>query len=172
MAGCDVLIAAAAESGVVLEVFQQRRWEADFQLLLRLVHAGRIGQVWRFEVARFHRGPYRSAGASGPHDGDVVVPWAHSSATGGGISFVVGPHPVDHLLTLMGRPERVRGRVRVAPGEDVDEWIGIDTDFAGATGTVDVWRSARDSPPRFVAHGSEGTIVARDGTSLEILEPD
>jgi len=173
VAECDAMIAAAREASVHLEVFQQRRWEEDFQLLLRLVREGAIGDVWRLEVTRFHRGYYRHAAPDAPHTGPDVLKWAHEDASGGGIGFVVGPHPVDQALTVMGTPVGVRGRVRHEPGEDVESWIGIELDFdGGATAAVNVFRAARATPPRFVAHGARGTIVAGDGRSLEVLKGD
>lgn len=172
-AECDTLIAAAERHGVLLEVFQQRRWEEDFQALLGLVADGRIGDVWRIEVARFHRGHYRVAGAERPHNGDDVLDWPLRLGAGGGISFLIAPHPVDHLLTLAARPVRdVRGRVHVRPGDEVEDWIGVDVDFdGGVTGHVSVWREALASPPRFVLHGTAGTLVATDATSIDVLTP-
>lgn len=102
-----------------------------------------------------------------------MLEWAHEAVTGGGIGYVVGPHPVDQALTLMGSPSRVRGRVRHEPGEDVESWIGIELDFAGgATAAVQVFRTGRADPPRFLVHGTRGTIAARDGTSLQVITDD
>ena len=167
---CDRMIAAAQRAGVVLEIFHQRRFEENTQLALDLVQSGKIGRVWRVEVARFHRGYARTSSKEAPHVGDRVLEWAHQKATGGGISYVVGPHPVDLLLALLDSPVTgVQSRVYRIEGEDVDAWIGLEVDVeTGASGRVDVYRSALHSPPRFIVHGTAGTIVANDAQSLEV----
>jgi predicted dehydrogenase len=173
-AEADEMIEAARAAGVVLGVFQQRRWEADFQALLAEVARGSIGDVWRAEVARSHAGKYRTAGADQPHVGEAVLDWPHRASSGGGISYLVGPHPVDQLLHLVGTPPtQVGGSVHRAPGEDVDDYIGLDVRFAtGVLGRVDVFRRSGIAPPRFAVYGSLGTIVSRDGTRLEVRPLD
>ena len=167
---CDRMIAAARRAEVILEVFHQRRFEEHAELALELVRSGRIGRVWRVEIARFHRGRARASTAERPHAGDQVLEWMHQRRTGGGISYVVGPHPVDLLLALLDSPVTdVRGRTYHVGAEDVDAWIGLEVDVdSGATGRVDVYRTALHTPPRFVIHGTDGTIIANDPQSLEL----
>jgi predicted dehydrogenase len=169
-AEADEMIETARAAGVVLAVFQQRRWEADFQALRAEVGRGSVGDVWRVEVARSHAGKYRTAGADQPHVGDAVLDWPHRAASGGGISYLVGPHPVDQLLDLAGTPPtQVAGSVHRGPGEDVDDYIGLDVRFAsGVLGRVDVFRRSGIAPPRFAVYGSLGTVVGRDGTRLDV----
>ncbi|PJI51631.1 hypothetical protein CTI14_56440, partial [Methylobacterium radiotolerans] len=45
----QVMIDAAAASGVVLTVFQNRRWDGDFLTVADLVGSGRLGEVHTFE---------------------------------------------------------------------------------------------------------------------------
>jgi scyllo-inositol 2-dehydrogenase (NADP+) len=169
-AEADEMIEAAHAARVRLSVFQQRRWEADFQALRAEVARGSIGDVWRVEVTRSHAGKYRAAGTDQPHAGVAILDWPHRAASGGGISYVVGPHPVDHLLQLVDSPpEQVAGSVHRSAGEDVDDYIGLDVRFAsGVLGRVDVFRRPGIAPPRFAVYGSLGTIISRDGTSLEV----
>lgn len=169
-AEADEMIKAAQAAGVRLSVFHQRRWEEDFQALRAEVARGSIGEVWRVEVSRSHAGKYRTAGADQPHAGEEVLDWPHRAASGGGISYLVGPHPVDQLLQLVGSaPVQVAGSVHRSPGEDVDDYIGLDLRFAsGVLGRLDVFRQPGIAPPRFAVYGSLGTIVGRDGTMLEV----
>ena len=169
-ADADAMAAAAQRAGVLLAVHQQRRWEADFVALRALVEGGAVGEPRIVEVTRSHAGRYRSSGEDSPHTGDDVLPWAHERASGGGVSWVIGPHPVDHLLQLAGSPAtHVAGRTTTAPGDDVEDHLGMDVRFAsGLLGRVDVHRRPGVALPRFTVFGTRGTLVARSGTSVEV----
>jgi len=169
-ADADDMISAARKAGVLLSVFHQRRWEQDFQVLRGLVADGVIGDIWHVEVARSHSGPYRTAGEERPHVGDAVLEWPHKRARGGGISYLVGPHPVDQLLQLVGSPaQTVAGRVHHHPGEDVEHYIAAEVSFStGASGRVSVFRRSGISPPRFAVYGTRGTLLSQDGTEVHI----
>ena len=45
---------AAAEAGVMLSVFHNRRWDADLRTLASVVEGGRLGTLWRV-FSRFDR---------------------------------------------------------------------------------------------------------------------
>lgn len=86
------VIAAAERAGVALSVFQNRRWDSDFLTLRRLIEAGELGQVRRFE-SRFERWRPISKGS-----------WREigEAADGAGILYDLGSHLVDQALTLFG----------------------------------------------------------------------
>lgn len=169
-AEADDLIATAAAQSLTLLVHHQRRFEADFQRMAQLVAEGRIGEPWRIVVTRTHQGRYHASTPGAPHVGSRVLGWAHEPHAGGGVGRVIGPHPVDHLLTLAGSPVvEVDGWVHLDSDDRVDDWLGIDVGFAsGLTGHVEIFRRSGIAPPRFTVYGSKGTIVAPDGKTLEI----
>src|SRR5579875_1415816 len=166
----DDLIERARSAGTVLAVHQQRRFEQDFVLLRQLVDGGAVGEPWKVDMARTHKGKYRGPSAELPHSGQEVLSWPHERGYGGGIGWLVGPHPVDQLLRLIGaRSRAVAGEVHVARGEEVEEFIGVKVEFeSGVVGRVDVFRRAGVAPARFRVYGSEGTIVGRSGGELEV----
>ena len=169
-ADADAMTAAAQRAGVLLAVHQQRRWEPDFAVLQDLVARGAVGVPRLVEVTRSHAGRYRTAGADAPHAGDAVLPWAHERASGGGVSWVIGPHPVDHLLQLAGSPAtHVAGRTTTTTGDEVEDHLGMDVRFAsGLLGRVEVHRRPGVALPRFTVFGTTGTAVARTGTQVEV----
>lgn len=172
LTGADAaeMITAASAAGVYLSVFQQRRWEPDFQVVRELIDAGEVGKVWHAEVARSHAGRYRVAGIDRPHHGESVLAWPHQQASGGGISWLIGPHPVDQLLHLIdSEPVAVSGRVHRHAGDEVEHYISLDVQFAnGATGRVSVFRQSGIAPPRFAVYGSSATVLATDGTAVRV----
>lgn len=168
----DDLIAAAKAAGVVLSVHHQRRFEHDYQVLTQLVEGGAIGDLWKVEVTRSHAGRYRTAAADRPHQGDSVLGWPHERRFGGGISWLVAPHPVDQLLELVGAgTTHVVGTSHTAAGDEVEEFIGLEVAFSsGVLGRVEVFRRAGIAPARFRVYGTEGTIVAPNASELQVSQ--
>src|SRR3954454_12537757 len=166
----DELLVLAAERRRVLLSHQQRRFEADFVALQEIVRSGELGDVWQIGVSRGHQGDYVDAGAERPHSGSRPLDWARTRSGGGGVARVIGPHPVDHLLTLAGSPvTTVAGRALHENGEDVEHFLAIDVEFAsGALGRVEIFRRSGIAPPRFVVRGTRGAAVAGDGTTLDV----
>lgn len=98
------LIAAAQEAGVPLTVFHNRRFDGDLLTVQRLLAAGDLGRVHRFE-SRFERWrPQPRPGA-----------WreAEPATSGGGLLLDLGSHLVDQAIVLFGRPHRVYAEVDV-----------------------------------------------------------
>ncbi|MGW6172402.1 Gfo/Idh/MocA family protein [Arthrobacter sp. NPDC055138] len=93
------LIAKTRQSGVVLSVYQNRRWDADFLTLKKLIDDGALGRVYTFE-SRFER--WKPEG---------LRAWKETSgvAEGGGILFDLGVHLIDQALTLFGPAATVYG---------------------------------------------------------------
>jgi len=111
--GRDV-VSAAQRRGVVLSVFQNRRWDGDFQTIGRLLAERALGTPLRFE-SRFERwrptptGSWRERGA--PEEA-------------GGLLFDLGSHLIDQALVLFGRASEVyaeldRRRFGVEADDDV-----------------------------------------------------
>lgn len=86
------LAALADERGLLLSVFHNRRWDADFLTLQALIAEDRLGPVARYE-SRFNR--YRP---------EVRDRWREGDGPGAGIWYDLGPHLIDQALVLFGRP--------------------------------------------------------------------
>ncbi|MFC9324133.1 Gfo/Idh/MocA family oxidoreductase [Kitasatospora sp. NPDC057015] len=102
----------ARERGLLLTVFQNRRWDADFRTVRQLIDRGELGAVHRYE-SRFER--WRPQPGAG---------WRESAdpAEVGGILYDLGSHLVDQALQLFGPAVRVHAEVDVRrPGALVDD---------------------------------------------------
>jgi predicted dehydrogenase len=95
----EALIAQARAAGLMLSVYQSRRWDADFLTLKKLIDGGELGQVHTFE-SRFER--WKPEG---------LRAWKETSgvAEGGGMLFDLGVHLIDQALTLFGPAATVYG---------------------------------------------------------------
>ncbi|MGV8930050.1 MAG: oxidoreductase [Brevundimonas sp.] len=91
----------ARDRGLLLSVFHNRRWDADFLALQAVIAAGRFGTVRTFE-SRFDR-----------HRPEVRDRWREHSGPGGGIWNDLGSHLIDQALVLFGRPLGIRCELAV-----------------------------------------------------------
>ncbi len=83
----------AAQAGLLLSVFHNRRWDSDFLTLQTLLVEGSLGEVSYFE-SHFDR--YRP---------EVRQRWREQGGAGSGIWYDLGPHLIDQALQLFGLPE-------------------------------------------------------------------
>jgi predicted dehydrogenase len=145
------LVEHAKAAGLLLTVFQNRRWDSDFLTLQRLIQAGDLGTVWRFE-SRFER--WRPQPKPG---------WRESGdrAEGGGILLDLGSHLVDQALVLFGPVTRVYATVdRRRPGVTVEDDACIELSHAsGVRSTLWVSAVAADLGPRLRVLGSRAAYV-------------
>ena len=107
------LASLSEETGVLLTVFHNRRWDNDFLTVRRLLEEGTLGPLVRFE-SRFER--YRPE-----VDGER---WRESPSPeeGGGLLLDLGSHLIDQARTLFGNPTHVYAEVeRRREGAQVDD---------------------------------------------------
>ena len=97
VAEADAVIAASARAGRTVACFQNRRRDADFLTLRKLIDAGTLGEITRYE-ARFDR--WAPA---------IRDRWQERDAPGVGIHYDLGAHLIDQALALFGLPDWVQG---------------------------------------------------------------
>lgn len=156
----EALMALAASKGLLLTVFQNRRWDGDFLTVAELVRSDRLGAVRRFE-SRFEW--WQPQAAEG-WKSDAPVDQA------GGILFDLGPHLIDQALQLFGPAQVTHAeltRVRAGVAADDDAFVALQHD----SGVVShLWMSAvAPTPgPRFHV---VGTAAAYTSWGLDGQEP-
>jgi len=137
----QAVVQAAAEKGVLLSPYQNRRWDSDFQTVRKLIADGKLGTVRRFE-SRFER-----------WEPERKVP-----AAGGGTLLDFGSHLVDQALLLHGPAVRLYAEIRGNGDLDDDFFValhhvgGVESHLWGS------WRQAAPGP-RFRVSGSTGTYI-------------
>ncbi|WP_051338202.1 Gfo/Idh/MocA family oxidoreductase [Streptomyces flavidovirens] len=145
------LAALAEDRGLLLSVFQNRRWDNDFLTLQRLIASGELGDVQRFE-SRFERWRPQIKGG-----------WRESGdpAEIGGLLYDLGSHVVDQALVLFGPAVRVYAESDVRrPGAEADDdtFIAI-THANGVRSHLYVSATTAQLGPRFRVLGSRAGYV-------------
>jgi predicted dehydrogenase len=134
------LVNAARERGILLTVFQNRRWDGDFLTVRRLIEQGELGEITRFESS-FER--WRP-------DVDPDS-YAESDPVVGGVVFDLGSHLVDQALQLFGRARSVYGEVdtrRPGTRADDDAFVALAHD-SGVRSHLWMSAAATQAAPRF-----------------------
>jgi scyllo-inositol 2-dehydrogenase (NADP+) len=144
------LVQLANETGRLLTVYQNRRYDGDFQAILELMGSGALGRIVRFETNYDRFRPQLRANA-----------WREKSGPGTGILFDLGPHLIDHAMLLFGRPEAVTADVRIERDAAVAD-DAFDIVFHYPRSLRAVLRSsmlATVPRPRFVLFGTQGAFT-------------
>jgi predicted dehydrogenase len=158
-AEAEALVVAAEQAGVLLTVFQNRRWDSDHLTLVRLLAEDRLGSVLRYE-SRFERWrPVSNAGA-----------WRESlpPERGGGQLLDLGSHLVDQALVLFGPATHAYAEVDARRGgaSDDDAFVAL----RHASGVISHLRASATTAapgPRLRVLGSEAAFVMTDLDSQE-----
>jgi scyllo-inositol 2-dehydrogenase (NADP+) len=148
LAECDRMIAASERNGVLLSVFQNRRWDGDYLTLRRLLDEGALGELRWLEMA--WQGPRAPGG------------WRGEAAHGGGRLFDLGAHMIDQCLQVFPQAvESVYCRMHHDyVDRDVDSHAMAVIAFeGGATAVVDAGGMHYVPKPRIQAFGREGSFV-------------
>ena len=145
------LVRDARERGVMLTVFQNRRWDGDFLTVRGLLEEGALGEVARFE-SRFERwrpelsGGWRESGD--PQDA-------------GGLLNDLGSHLVDQALFLFGPAAKVYAELdtrRAGAQTDDDSFVAL-LHESGVRSHLWMSAVAAQLGPRFRVLGSRAAYV-------------
>ena len=143
----EALVAAAVSAGVLLSVFQNRRWDTDIRTLKRVLDTGSFGDVWRFE-SRF----------------DLDQPQTLEAGPTGGLLRDLGSHLIDQALWLFGPAASVSANLDWADLPEGRTDAGFVVTIVHARGTHSHLSASKVN--RLVAKelwllGSQGSYVSR-----------
>jgi scyllo-inositol 2-dehydrogenase (NADP+) len=145
----EKLIRFAKQKNRVLTVFQSRRWDGDFLTIRKVIDNKWLGKIVEFEA---HYDRFRN----------YIEPntWKEESKPGTGILYNLGSHMIDQVLVLFGMPKEVDARVGVQrPGGRVDDFYDIRMTYDGFHVIVKSSYLVRESGPRYMIHGTEGSFI-------------
>lgn len=145
------LVTEAYRQGVLLTVYQNRRWDGDFLTIQRLVADGELGDVQRFESRLDRWRPQLKGG------------WRELGAPdeAGGLLFDLGTHIIDQALYLFGDVTDVYAEIdarRTGAEADDDVFVAL-THASGVRSHL--WASllAAQEGPRFRVLGNRAAYT-------------
>ncbi len=146
------LVAAAREAGVALNVFHNRRWDADIRTLRAVLDSGRLGDIWRVE-SRF----------------DLDEPHTLDAGPDGGLLRDLGTHLVDQMLWLFGPVASVYAQldwIELPAGRTDAGFTLTMTHRHGVKSRVSASKTNHNVERELRAYGSGGCYIA-NGTDVQ-----
>jgi len=140
-------VADRAEArGMLLTVFHNRRWDADFLTLKHLIDEGSLGAIVKFE-SHFDR--WRP---------EAATTW--KEARDGGVWLDLGPHLVDQALQLFGTPEGVYADVAtLRPNAPAADYFHVVLRYPDRRVILHASKMVADHGLRFAVHGTRGSWI-------------
>lgn len=155
LAEADALAAYAREQDRVLSVFHNRRWDADFLGLRAVIAAGALGEIAELH-SHFDR--FRP---------QVAERWRERPGPAAGLWFDLGPHLVDQMLQLFGRPDAVSADIFCQRAHaQVDDTFHVVLRYPRRRVHLHAGSLVRSGGLRFAAHGTGGSWI-KQGVDMQ-----
>jgi scyllo-inositol 2-dehydrogenase (NADP+) len=138
----------ARERKRVLSVFQNRRWDADFLTLRKLLNENRLGEINGYHARwdRFQPGPSAS--------------WRNEPDPASGMVYDLGSHLIDQVLVLFGKPDWLQADVFTQrEGARTEDGFEILMGKGTLRITLGVSYLASDGGWRYRVHGSKASFL-------------
>ncbi len=151
VADAERLIAASERASRPIFVYQNRRWDGDFLTVRRLLAAGELGAVHRFESTFERWSP------------TLRDRWQDTDTTaqGAGITFDLGSHVVDQALQLFGPATLETAEMSIVrPGGVTEDEAFLSLRHAsGVRSHLMISRMAGQNAPRFRVLGDRAAYA-------------
>lgn len=140
----------AEARGLILSVFHNRRWDSDFLTVSGAIADGLLGDVVAIE-SRIDR--WRP---------EVRARWREGAGAGAGLLYDLGPHLIDQALCLFGPPASVTAwTARQRPGALADDAFQVTLRWGERVASLSAGMLVGGATPRWLVHGTGGTLVKR-----------
>lgn len=147
-AEAEELIELARARELVLSVFHNRRWDADFLTVRKILRDGVLGDVMHFE-SHFDR--YRP---------EVRQRWREQAGVGSGIWFDLGSHLLDQTLQLFGQPDSIQADLeQQRDGAQTVDFFHVVLRYGKMRAILHASALVAAESPRFTIHGKLGSYV-------------
>jgi scyllo-inositol 2-dehydrogenase (NADP+) len=144
------LVQLAAEHRRLITVYQDRRWDGDFQTVQNLIGSGALGTIAEYECRydRFRLEPKANA-------------WRErADQPGAGVLFDLGPHVIDQALVLFGEPTAITASAfRQRETSQVDDSFDVCLKYPRLRAMARARIIAFQPGPHFLIHGTKGSFV-------------
>jgi len=150
----EELVRLAAECGRLITVYQERRWDGDFETVKKIVQSGRLGTIVEYECRfdRFRPEPKANA-------------WRErADQPAAGILFDLGPHVIDQALVLFGEPRAITASAFCERETSrVDDSFDVCLEYSNSGAGLRAMARARiiafAPGPHFLIHGTKGSFL-------------
>jgi len=154
----EELLELAAQTGRLLSVYHNRRYDSDYKVVKKILEEGRLGAVVE---AEFHFDRYRQE----------LSPKLHKETPGPGTGalYDLGSHLIDQALQLFGFPQEVFADIRtVRPQGKVDDYFELLLYYPQLRVRLHCSYLVREALPAYILHGVNGSFIKSKSDVQEI----
>lgn len=147
LAEAEELLALAKEKGLMIQAYQNRRFDSDFLTTQAVIASGKLGDLLEVEM---HYDYYRPE-----------VPLSQTSYKRE-YSFVYGHacHTLDQVLSYFGKPDKIHYDVRQLLGSGrMNDYFDLDFYYGGLKVSVKSSYFRAVERPSFLVYGKRGSFV-------------
>lgn len=142
------VVAHAARAQRIVSVFQNRRWDADFLTVQKLIAQNALGEVAEFH-SHFDR--YRPV---------VADRWRERDQPGSGVWYDLGPHLLDQALQLFGMPEAISADIALQrDGAQTADYFHVLLRYPKLRVVLHAGALVAANGLRFAVHGTRGSYL-------------
>ncbi|SDM22592.1 Predicted dehydrogenase [Catalinimonas alkaloidigena] len=146
----EELIALAKRQNRHLIVYQNRRWDSDFQTVKKVLAQGMLGDLVHFESHYDRYVNYIRPGNT----------WKEDTQGATGVLYDLGAHLIDQALQLFGAPKAVTGDLRVErEGSRIIDNFHLTLHYDRPRVLIQSNMLVRELGPRFILHGVNGSFL-------------
>lgn len=145
LAEAQSLFALAAEKGLTVTPYQNRRFDSCFLAVKKVIDSGVLGKIVEFES---HFDYFR------PDAPDAPADYTH------GAFYGLGVHLVDQVVSLFGRPDFVHYDIRsVRNKNNPDDTFELQLYYGETKAMVKCSHLVMQPYPKFILHGEKGSFI-------------
>lgn len=149
------IFALAKEKGLIVQAYQNRRFDSDFLTVQKVIESGKLGDLLEMEM---HFDYYRPVVPENVHQ---FTP-AHSYLYGHGC------HTLDQVISYFGKPDTIHYDVRQLLGKGrMNDYFDLDLYYDQLKVSVKSSYFRIKSRPSFVVYGKKGMFVKETKDRME-----
>jgi len=154
----DQLIETAEKNNRIISVFHNRRWDADFRTVKKVIESGMLGNIVECEI---HFDRFRNYFKNS---------WKEADLPGSGLLYDIGSHLIDQAQCIFGEPSYITADLRKQrPGSRAVDNFELILDYGSTKVVLKAGMLVKEPLPHFIVLGDKGSFVKY---GMDIQEAD
>lgn len=150
------LFALAKSKGLIVQCYQNRRFDSDFLTVQKVIESGKLGDLLEVES---HYDYYRPYVPEGEHEFSIGHSYLYGHAC----------HTLDQIISYFGKPDNVHYDVRQLLGKGrMNDYFDIDMYYGRLKVSVKSSYFRAVARPSFALYGTRGAFIKQDMDRQEV----
>jgi predicted dehydrogenase len=146
----------AKEKGLICYVNHNRRYDADFLTLKKVLDSGKLGNIIEIESHYDYFKPYDST-RNGPREKGWFI-------------YSLGVHNFDQIISHFGVPQRVHYDVRSFNDDGAEDYFDLQFCYGNMKVSIASSLYVMVDYPRFLVHGTKGSFTKQSQGHLSSVK--